>query len=187
MAFCTKCGTQVADGTAFCTKCGAPMAAAGYQQPPQQYPPQGGYQQPPAGYQQPGYPQQPVYQQQAAGSTGLQENVAGLLCYLVGLDYRDHFPDYRQAAVREIPCGAVHCRIRGNPDPADSSLVGLLQRLVLRRGFGFMSWGLGTMLMGVLGLAHVHSLDSADDQGLPGRDVPRPAGETHPYAIQRQD
>ena len=84
MAFCTKCGSQVADGTAFCTKCGAPMAAAGYQQPPQQYPQQGGYQQPPAGYQQPGYPQQPVYQQQAAGQTGLQENVAGLLCYAVG-------------------------------------------------------------------------------------------------------
>src|SRR5271157_2894000 len=84
MAFCTKCGTQVADGTAFCTKCGAPMAAAGYQQPPQQYPQQGGYQQPPAGYQQPGYPQQPMYQQQAAGQTGLQENVAGLLCYVLG-------------------------------------------------------------------------------------------------------
>ncbi len=84
MAFCSRCGTQVADGTAFCTKCGAPMAAAGYQQPPQQYPQQGGYQQPPAGYQQPGYPQQPVYQQQAAGQTGLQENVAGLLCYVLG-------------------------------------------------------------------------------------------------------
>ena len=28
MAFCTKCGNQVADGTAFCPSCGQSMAAA---------------------------------------------------------------------------------------------------------------------------------------------------------------
>jgi uncharacterized membrane protein len=53
MAFCTKCGAQVADGTAFCPSCGAPQGAAA-----------------PAGA--------------PAGSTGLAENVAGLLCYVLG-------------------------------------------------------------------------------------------------------
>ncbi len=151
MAFCTKCGTQVADGTAFCTKCGAPMAAAGYQQPPQQYPPQGGYQQPPAGYQQPGYPQQPVYQQQAAGSTGLQENVAGLLCYLVGwitgiifliIDKR---PSVKFHAAQSIV-------VFGGIQILQIVLWSVLYSGWFFGGFGFMSWGLGTMLMGVLGL-----------------------------------
>ncbi len=27
MAYCTKCGTQVADGVKFCTSCGSPMSA----------------------------------------------------------------------------------------------------------------------------------------------------------------
>lgn len=53
MAFCAKCGTQVAEGTTFCPNCGAPQtgAAAG-----------GG----------------------AAAGAGMAENVAGLLCYVVG-------------------------------------------------------------------------------------------------------
>lgn len=53
MAFCAKCGTQMADGTAFCPSCGAPQAGA----------PAGGG---------------------AAAGTGMAENVAGLLCYVVG-------------------------------------------------------------------------------------------------------
>ena len=59
MAFCTKCGTQMADGTAFCPSCGTAQSPQQpvYQQPVYQQPP---YQQPP--YQQPPY-QQPVYQQ----------------------------------------------------------------------------------------------------------------------------
>lgn len=28
MAFCTKCGTQIPDGSTFCTSCGAPIGAA---------------------------------------------------------------------------------------------------------------------------------------------------------------
>ena len=64
MAFCSKCGSQVNDGIAFCPQCGAAIGAAAPPPPyPPQYPPQ--------------YPVQP-----AAG--GLQENVAGLLCYLLG-------------------------------------------------------------------------------------------------------
>lgn len=65
MAFCSKCGTQVNDGTRFCPKCGqaingAQQSVQGYQQSVQ------GYQQSVQGYQQPvqGYQQQfHAYQQ----------------------------------------------------------------------------------------------------------------------------
>ena len=63
MAFCSKCGSQVNDGVAFCPQCGAPVGAAA---PPPPYPPQ-----------YPPYPTQPA-------TSGLQENVAGLLCYVLG-------------------------------------------------------------------------------------------------------
>ncbi len=75
MAFCTNCGTQVADGVKFCTTCGAAMnsgaAQAEPQQPqPQQAQPQPGPQQPQQQayqqqpYQQPYQQPQPQYQQQ---------------------------------------------------------------------------------------------------------------------------
>jgi uncharacterized membrane protein len=56
MAFCGKCGSAVTDGVPFCPQCGAAVGAAG-----------------PA----------PVAIT-PAGTTGLQENVAGLLCYVLG-------------------------------------------------------------------------------------------------------
>jgi uncharacterized membrane protein len=56
MAFCGKCGSAVTDGTPFCPQCGAPVGATA-----------------PA----------PVAMA-PAGTSGLQENVAGLLCYLLG-------------------------------------------------------------------------------------------------------
>src|ERR1700734_3635871 len=62
MAFCAKCGSSVADGVAFCPKCGAPVGTVVTATPVGT----------PAGA--------PV----AAGTSGLQENVAGLLCYLLG-------------------------------------------------------------------------------------------------------
>jgi uncharacterized membrane protein len=54
MAFCSKCGTEVAAGAAFCPKCGVAQTggAAGE-----------------------------IVQ---ASQTGMSENVAGLLCYLLG-------------------------------------------------------------------------------------------------------
>ena len=55
MAFCDKCGAQVADGAAFCPSCGAARARASASA--------GG-----GG--------------QAVAGTGLQENVAGLLAYV---------------------------------------------------------------------------------------------------------
>src|SRR5271156_5240440 len=54
MAFCGKCGSSVQDGAPFCPQCGAPVGVAA-----------------------------PVMPGPVAGS-GLQENVAGLLCYVLG-------------------------------------------------------------------------------------------------------
>jgi uncharacterized membrane protein len=79
MAFCGKCGAQNQDGVAFCARCGQPLAAG--QPAPQQY------QQapPPQQYQAPGAPP-PQYQGAPGGAvnTGLEENVAGALCYVLG-------------------------------------------------------------------------------------------------------
>jgi uncharacterized membrane protein len=70
MAFCTSCGAQVADGTAFCPTCGKAMGGA---QPVAAPPPA------------PAYTPAPAPGQAAQSPTaGLQENVAGLLCYVLG-------------------------------------------------------------------------------------------------------
>jgi len=58
MPHCTKCGTMVGEGVAFCPNCGAPQAAAT----------SGGVMATPAG----------------SGTSGMSENVAGLLCYVLG-------------------------------------------------------------------------------------------------------
>jgi uncharacterized membrane protein len=55
MAFCSKCGTEVAAGAAFCAKCGASQSAGA-----------------------------PVPSTGEIVQTGLAENVAGCLCYLFG-------------------------------------------------------------------------------------------------------
>ena len=62
MAYCTKCGTQVADGVKFCTSCGSPMRAAQPQAAPQQPQPQAAQPQPQP--QQQAYAQQPYAQPQ---------------------------------------------------------------------------------------------------------------------------
>ncbi len=61
MAFCAKCGSSVAEGVAFCPKCGAPTG-------PVVAAPASG----------------PAATPVAPAASGLAENVAGLLCYLVG-------------------------------------------------------------------------------------------------------
>lgn len=89
MAYCTKCGTQVAEGVKFCTSCGTPMGAAQQPQPQQTYtqqPQQQQYQQPPYGqpYPQPAYTEEPI-------STGsymlmfllLMIPIVNLLCLIV--------------------------------------------------------------------------------------------------------
>lgn len=63
MAFCGKCGTTMADGVAFCPKCGAPAGPVAVGTPV-------------------GAPVSgPVA---TPGTSGLTENVAGLLCYVLG-------------------------------------------------------------------------------------------------------
>src|SRR5271155_4783209 len=64
MAFCGKCGSSVAEGVAFCPQCGAAVGAAAAPPPP---PPPSGWAPAPA-----------------APASGLQENVAGMLCYILG-------------------------------------------------------------------------------------------------------
>lgn len=55
MAICSKCGHQIADGAAFCANCGQPVTAV-----------------------------TPAYTAAGSGSSGMAENVAGLLCYVLG-------------------------------------------------------------------------------------------------------
>ena len=55
MAFCAKCGAQLAEGTSFCVSCGAPVGASA------------------------GAPVTPV-----AAGTAMSSNVAGLLTYILG-------------------------------------------------------------------------------------------------------
>jgi uncharacterized membrane protein len=62
MPHCTKCGAAVADNAGFCPSCGAPQSGA---------PASPG----------PGTSSVPA---SAVRDAGLQENVAGLLCYLLG-------------------------------------------------------------------------------------------------------
>ncbi len=56
MAFCSKCGAQVADQAAFCPQCGTPQSKSAPASP------------------------NPA----ASARSGMAENVAGLLCYLFG-------------------------------------------------------------------------------------------------------
>jgi uncharacterized membrane protein len=61
MPHCTKCGAMVADNAGFCPNCGAPQSAA-------QGTPQGA----------------PTSNPGTGTESGLAENVAGLLCYVLG-------------------------------------------------------------------------------------------------------
>lgn len=63
MAFCGNCGRAVTEGNAFCPQCGASLAAGGATSPTT--------------------PTTPLSAQPVL-STGLQENVAAMLCYLLG-------------------------------------------------------------------------------------------------------
>src|SRR5271163_1739147 len=56
MPHCTKCGTMVADNVAFCPSCGTPQAAG----------------------------VAPAVAPAASTQSGLSENIAGLLCYVLG-------------------------------------------------------------------------------------------------------
>ena len=79
MPNCSRCGADNDASARFCKACGSPMAAPGYAPPPppppgQGYPPPP----PPPGY----YPPPPGYGQPA--ESGMQQNIAALLCYVLG-------------------------------------------------------------------------------------------------------
>src|SRR5580704_17372587 len=59
MAFCSKCGAEMASGATFCGKCGQPTGTSA-----------------------PASPGAPSVQ--TGGTPGMAENVAGLLCYALG-------------------------------------------------------------------------------------------------------
>src|SRR6267154_4263414 len=80
MAFCPNCGTQ-AEGK-FCPKCGTAIGVAPGAPPPGNAAPPP-YQTPPPYQAAPPYQAQQPYQP-AAGASGMTDNVAGALCYLIG-------------------------------------------------------------------------------------------------------
>jgi uncharacterized membrane protein len=86
MAFCANCGAKIGDSDKFCGSCGSTRVTGA---PAAQAPPPPVYQAPPIQPQSP----PPMYQPPMGGpqmnagtsgdsSTGLQANIAGLLCYL---------------------------------------------------------------------------------------------------------
>lgn len=124
MAFCAKCGSQVGEGVGFCPKCGAAQTAAAGSVP-------GG-----------------VPMAATSGETGMAENVAGLLCYVLGwvtgliFFLIDKRPFVRfHAAQSLVTFGALH----------------VLQLLLLFMHVGFMfgglgGWAIGSLVYGLIGL-----------------------------------
>lgn len=100
MAFCAKCGTQVAAGATFCASCGAPQSASGSSTG-------------------------------VATGTGLDENVAGLVCYvgwwITGLIF---------FIIDKRPFVRFHAA----------------QSMVLFGAFTVVYWVLGIVLAGTLGM-----------------------------------
>src|SRR5450755_4405513 len=123
---------------AFCGKCGAPVGAAAAPPPSQSWapPPRQGWAQP------------PVAPMAAAPASGLQENVAGLLCYVLGWITGIIF-----LLIDKRPFVRFH---------AAQSLVVFGALFVIRIGFGivmgiggfvgFGLWALISMLLGLVGL-----------------------------------
>lgn len=82
--FCTKCGTQIPDGSKFCYKCGAPIPAEQKDSVTQDY-----FDTPPASYtapeQQPVQPAQPESQGVDEGTYGLAGFILSFIFPLLGL------------------------------------------------------------------------------------------------------
>jgi uncharacterized membrane protein len=121
MPFCTKCGTEVAAGTAFCTKCGAAQAGEVVVAPATQ-----------------------------AAASGMSENVAGLLCYLVGwitgliFFLIDKRPFVRfHAAQSMVVFGGLHII---------SIALGMMFGMGMMFHGGFGGFGMGAALYGLINL-----------------------------------
>lgn len=121
MAFCPKCGSQVSDGAGFCPKCGASVAAGSAPGAISATTPAGG-----------------ATVSAATGESGLQENVAGLLCYAVGWVTGLIF-----LLIDKRPFVKFH---------AAQSIVVFGALTVLRMGLAFMGGMSGIFTFGMFGL-----------------------------------
>lgn len=119
MAFCKACGTELG-GAAFCPKCGASQTASAV----------------------------PMASAPAASSEGLAENVAGLLCYVLGwltgiiFILIDKRPFVRFHAAQSIVVFGALTVIRIG--------VGIIMGIGGFVGFGL--WALISMVLGLVGL-----------------------------------
>jgi uncharacterized membrane protein len=125
MAFCSKCGAQMADQATFCPQCGTPQTrGAGSQAPPNPNP--------------------------AGAQSGLSENVAGMICYLGGwitgliFFFIDKRPFVRFHAAQSIVVFAGLHVIR--------IILGAVFGVSFFFG-GWGSWGIGVLLFQLIGLA----------------------------------
>ena len=126
MAFCGKCGAEVAAGTQFCPKCGAAVSGEAVAQTA---------------------PSAPAAQ---SAQTGMSENVAALLCYLVGwitgliFFVIDKRPFVRFHAAQSIVVfGGLH---------VINIAIGIIFGVGGMMMGGLGSFGLGMALYGLVGL-----------------------------------
>ena len=126
MAFCSKCGTEVAAGAVFCPKCGAAQTNATPQ------------------------PGGAVAESLPASQSGLSENVAGLLCYVLGwvtgiiFFLIDKRPFVRfHAAQSMVTFGGLHVL---------NIVLGIIfgAGMMFRGGYG--AFGMGAALYSLIGL-----------------------------------
>jgi uncharacterized membrane protein len=124
MAFCGKCGSEVAAGAAFCAKCGAEQSGGGAA----------------------------VAQTGQSAQSGMAENVAGFLCYLFGwitgiiFFLIDKRPFVRFHAAQSIVVfGGLHVIIIG---------LGIMfgAGMLFRGGFGFGAFGIAGALYSLIDL-----------------------------------
>ena len=120
MAFCGKCGGELADGAAFCPKCGQAQA--------------GGPMAPPS----------------RSADSGMAENVAGLLCYVLGwvtgivfflIDKRPYVRFH--AAQSIVVFGGLH---------AITLMIGIIFGTGFMMMGGMGAFGMGTALYGLISL-----------------------------------
>jgi uncharacterized membrane protein len=121
MAHCTKCGAALADNAGFCASCGASQAGAA----------------------------SPAQSGGSAAQSGLAENVAGLLCYVLGwitgliFFFIDKRPFVRFHAAQSIVVfGGLHI--------INIVLAGIFGMSLMMGGFGGLS--AGAMLYWLVGL-----------------------------------
>jgi uncharacterized membrane protein len=121
MAFCSKCGSEVAAVAGFCPKCGQPQAGGA------------------------------VTQTTQGAQSGMSENVAGFLCYLVGwvtgiiFFLIDKRPFVRFHAAQSIVVfGGLH-------------IINIFVTIIFGAGMmmrgGFGTFGIGGVLYSLIGLA----------------------------------